>query len=51
MILLEGATIVTAEKEAVGAVLVEGKYITDVFYCEQRITDSRQQRLSRPVQR
>ncbi len=35
MILLEGATIVTAEKEAVGAVLVEGKYITDVFYCEQ----------------
>lgn len=35
MILLEGATIVTAEKEAEGAVLVEGKYITDVFYCEQ----------------
>ena len=35
MILLEGATIVTAEKEAEGAVLIEGKYITDVFYCEQ----------------
>lgn len=34
MILLEGATIVTAAKESNGAVLVEGKYITDVFYCE-----------------
>lgn len=35
MILLEGGTIVTADKEGKGAVLIEGKYITDVFYCEE----------------
>lgn len=34
MILLEGATIVTSEKEAQGSILIEDGKIADVFYCE-----------------
>ena len=34
MILLEGATIVTSEKEALGSILIENGKIADVFYCE-----------------
>lgn len=34
MILLEGATIVTAEKEAVGAILIDGRRIAQVLYSE-----------------
>ena len=34
MILLEGATIVTSEKEAQGSILIEEGKIADVFYCE-----------------
>lgn len=35
MILLEGATIVTADKEAVGAILIDGKRIAKVSYADQ----------------
>jgi dihydroorotase len=34
MILLEGATIVTSEKEAQGSILIEDGKIADVFYCD-----------------
>lgn len=34
MILLEGATIVTSEKEAQGSILIEGGKIADVFYSD-----------------
>ena len=34
MILLEGATIVTSKKEALGSILIEDGKIADVFYCE-----------------
>ena len=34
MILLEGATIVTSEKEAQGSILIEDGKIADVYYCD-----------------